>query len=367
MGTELTAAALIAQWREEAGDVSDSLTLRLGECVVRVLCNTPALADALRAYYHDFVGAAGAPDVEVLALDAPPPSVHRELLVVQPEPGKTRVKDEVLDLPDGRLMRKRRTQMMFLIGPSPSIAIGPCRDNLNQVINFVNNRYAQWLIGRGYVMCHAAGVARGGRGLLLAGLAGRGKSTLALHLLGAGLDFVSNDRLLVRREPDGTFRMNGVPKLPRVNPGTVLNNPHLTAMFTPAEQQRFASLSPEELWELEHKYDVDVSRIFGAGRFMLSAEMQAAVILTWHRAETGFDARPADLSTRPDLRRAIMKPPRLQTYIPPADPEPDFSAPAYLAQFAGCPVVELAGGVDFAAATLACQALLDDAPLPKNH
>jgi hypothetical protein len=50
---------------------------------------------------------------------------------------------------------------------------------------------------------HAAGVSVDGRGILLAGPTGAGKSTLALALAGRGLDFLGDDLVFLRRDDDG--------------------------------------------------------------------------------------------------------------------------------------------------------------------
>jgi hypothetical protein len=54
---------------------------------------------------------------------------------------------------------------------------------------------------QGLVPLHAACVGRAGRGLLLIGDSGAGKSTVALHCLLEGLDFLAEDSVLVR--PNG--------------------------------------------------------------------------------------------------------------------------------------------------------------------
>jgi hypothetical protein len=54
--------------------------------------------------------------------------------------------------------------------------------------------------GLGLVPLHGACVGRGGRGVLILGATGAGKSTLALHSLLRGLDFLSEDAVFVRPE-----------------------------------------------------------------------------------------------------------------------------------------------------------------------
>jgi hypothetical protein len=53
---------------------------------------------------------------------------------------------------------------------------------------------------QGLVPLHAACVGRAGRGLLLMGSSGAGKSTVALHCLLQGLEFLAEDEVLVRPE-----------------------------------------------------------------------------------------------------------------------------------------------------------------------
>ncbi len=131
-----------------------------------------------------------------------------------------------------------------------------------------NHPFIQWKLDQGCLLCHAAAVSWKGQGLILAGFSGLGKSTLALHLMNKGLDFVSNDRLMVRKK-DHCLEMYGVPKLPRVNPGTILNNQSLTGILTPDELKKFSGISEDRIWKLEHKYDVWLDKCFGPDRFKL--------------------------------------------------------------------------------------------------
>jgi hypothetical protein len=56
---------------------------------------------------------------------------------------------------------------------------------------------------RGMYSAHAACLAVGGRGLLLAGVSGAGKTTLALALARAGLQFLGDDTVFVAPGPNG--------------------------------------------------------------------------------------------------------------------------------------------------------------------
>ncbi len=334
-----------------------SLFLDLGDCRIGVRSNSLALLTELDAYFGGFVAAPGAADVIVTALEGPAPAIPLELTVKAPDPGKTRVKEEYADVPGGRLVRKTLTGMVFLFGHGRNLALGPCLANSNQIVNFINNRYIEFKLRQGCLLGHAAAVAHlmadpaGGRlrGLAMCGFSGAGKSTLAMHVMSRGALFVSNDRLLVREGADGRgLEMSGVPKLPRINPGTALNNPDLTGVVPPADRRRFLDLDADDLWRLEHKYDVFLDKCFGAGRFVLQAPMHGLVVLNWRRGGGETAIRFVKAADRPDLLPAFMK--AAGVFSPPrngdaawSDPEPS----EYAAALARCDVVEVSGGVDF--------------------
>lgn len=327
-------------------------------CGIRLSTNSQPLHDLLIDWYRDHLrDSLPKVDVEVALLEADEPSVNVPLQAYPPSFGKTRIKDEYCDFPDGRLLRKRLTGMQFLFGAGCDVAVGPCLANSNQAINFVNNRYTQWHLDRGYLLCHAAGVARHGWGVVMAGMPGSGKSTLALHAMDRDLDFVSNDRLMMKRTGGG-LSMLGVPKLPRVNPGTILNNPRLLPLLSAEQRARFEALAPAALWQLEYKFDVDVNRLYGPRRMRLSANMAGAIILSWRRGGGAMQRRQVDLHERPELLAALMKETGVHYFRHGAAAGLDFSPVAYLAMLQDCPVLELSGGVDFPAAVEACVDLI---------
>jgi len=334
------------------------LNLVVEGCGIRVSTNSAVLCTALTRYYREYLAREpGAPDLEVTGLETPPAGLDLPFAASPPGPGKTRVKDEYVDLADGRIIRKRITGLVFLAGHDRHLCVGPCLANQNQVVNFINNRFIQWQLDRGYLLCHAAAVVRGDRGLALAGVAGLGKSTLALHLLNRGLDLLTNDRLLVRGER-GSLEMLGLPKFPRVNPGTILNNPSLGSILTAEEHARFRALPAEELWTLEEKYDVDVSECFGAGRVRLRARMVGAVLLNWQRGGGPTRADEVRLADRADLLAALIKQPGIHYCPRPGRGVPDLSPEVYREQLRGCRALELRGGVDFDAGAEFCLRLL---------
>ncbi len=346
-----------------ARPIARSLHLRCAGLAIAVSSDSHAVMDALEHYYREFTDSQPPePQVRVVVLEAPAPDMDLPFAAYPPGPGKTVIKDEYVDFPDGRVLRKRLTGVHFLFGPDVNVAIGPCMDNLNQVINFINNRYTQWHLDRGWLLCHCAAVARGDRGIAIAGLPGRGKSTLALELLERGVNFVSNDRLMIRRE-GGELSMLGVPKFPRVNPGTILSSDRLARLLSPEERRRFEGLSRHRLWHTEHKFDVDIAEFFGPDRMQLVAPLAAIVVLSWTPGDrasdaSGADPREADLRRRPDLLTALIKSPGVHYYAPPSAP-PDLSNSVYVDCIGDCPVVEMAGRPDFHAATSVCLSLLD--------
>jgi len=173
-----------------------------------------------------------------------------------------------------------------------------------------------------------------------------------------GFDFVSNDRTLIGKGKDGIY-MSGVPKQPRINPGTVLNNPALADVIPASRLEQLAKISPQEIWDLEEKYDADVEAIFGQGKFQLYAKLNAFVILNWKRdaaAETKFDR--VDIRQRPDLLAAVMKSPG-PFYMLPGNTAPASVVATnpddYIPVLMDIAVYEVTGAVDFDKAVDFCE------------
>ena len=337
------------------------LDLVVGDCRIGVQSDSAELISRLSSYFRHWATGPCTADILITAVEMAPPDLALDFQDWKRDPGKLGRKDAFADLPDGRVVRKVRTGMQFLMTEGQRLTVGPCLENNNQVINFVVNQYISWLLRRGSVLCHAAGVARGSRGLALVGASGGGKSTLALHLISRGLDFVSNDRLPVHRD-GGQARMAGVPKLPRINPGTVLNNPDLATILPPGRAKALSRLAPKALWELEEKYDVDIEAIYGPNRIQSGAQLDAFVILNWRLDNP---ARPemhrVDLTRRNDLLAAIMKPPG--PFHQGADgwsmqSLEDLSPRPYIEQLSDTPIYEISGGVNFSFAIERCLGLL---------
>lgn len=65
--------------------------------------------------------------------------------------------------------------------------------------------------GTGEAVLHASAVALDGRGLLIVGASGTGKSTLAIRLMALGATLVSDDRVIARAMPGGRVGLSCPP------------------------------------------------------------------------------------------------------------------------------------------------------------
>jgi HprK-related kinase B len=331
------------------------VNLSMGDCSFRVLTNSENLLQELTTYFAPFLNLRTRADICITALQAEVPELGLSFKVKQPDPGKTKIKEEWADVPGGRVIRKRLTGMHFLFGSGENLAIGDCEANPNQVVNFINNRFIERKLNEGCLLAHAAGVAVCENGMAMAGFSGMGKSTLALHLVSKGVTFVSNDRLMIRPGSPCPV-MFGVAKHPRINPGTALHNPDLAGIVSPEDASRFQNLPPEELWALEHKYDALIDQLFGPDRFILHCPMRFLALLNWRRDGSPTRIEEIDITRRHDLLQAFMKDTGLfflseNAYAP--------TAADYATALGGCRVFEISGGVDFDQAADGCLRLLE--------
>lgn len=350
---DTTTATFARQLIGNAVPSERAIYLGLESWTLRVRSNSDALLDRLARYFAHVLVPETEPDMEVLAIEREAPELNITFTDWKREPGKTGRKDSYYDLVDGRLLRKVRTGMVFLQSENQRIAAGPCVRYDNQVINFINSQFMNRLQQHGWLICHAAGLVRDGAVLAIAGFSGGGKSTLMLRMLeDPGFTYLTNDRLFVYSSGDETLAV-GIPKLPRINPGTIVHNARLQPLIPEAEREALLRLPPQSLWEMEDKYDVFIDEIYGSERIAERGSLAAFLVLNWARdSEQPTQVQQVDLRKRPELLGAIMKSPG-PFYQDAAGHLYDDSTPldsdAYLAALADTVVYEVSGAVEFAA------------------
>jgi len=340
----------------------ETLCLQLTTMSLNIRSNSQRLLQQLRHYFRHIVSENGANSVEIIAIEHPTLKLDLPWQDWQREAGKLGRKDAYVDGDGFRLIHKVRTGMLFLQSASQRIASGPCQANVNQVINFIINQKMTALQNQDWLICHAAAAAKNGRALALAGFSGGGKSTLMLHLMAnSAWKFISNDRLFIKATPTGILA-RGVPKLPRINPGTLLHNPLLRSMLTPQRISELQAMPTDALWNLEEKYDVDILERYGNHRMQQQASLGAFIVLNWsHSSEQATTISRVNFDQRPQLLDAIMKPSGpfyqhrdgsfSQDNTPPTHEQ-------YRSVLAGVDIIEVQGKVDFDHLRKFCDALL---------
>ncbi|MCB1858458.1 MAG: HprK-related kinase B [Gammaproteobacteria bacterium] len=329
----------------------EALWLEMEGCTLRVSSNSASLVEYLGRYFEPVRVAPAVPDLEVVAIERVPPDPGVPFRDWAREPGKNGRKDAIAGLSDGRLIRKIRTGMLFLQSAEWRVAAGPCLKNTSQVINFINAQYMNWLQQRGWLICHAAGVVHQDQCLGIAGFSGGGKSTLMLRLIDhERVRFLTNDRMFVRKANRQVLSL-GVPKLPRVNPGTIVHNERLHSLIPGPEREVLLALPSEDLWRIEEKYDVPIPALYGPGKIVSAATLGALVVLNWTlQSGEPMGIRRIDLRSRRDLLLAIMKSPGPFYQYPDGSFQQDsqpFDEEAYLQVLDGIAVYEITGRVDF--------------------
>ena len=337
--------------RGDAKLLDESLDLGLSGCTIRIRSNHSVLLEQLADYFAHVVSDTSTPDIEILAIESEVVDSGLDFIDWAREPGKTGRKDAYFDIPEARLVLKVRTGMLFLQSETVRIAAGPCLQYDNQVINFINSQYMNWLQRRDWLICHASALTYQGHGFGIAGFSGGGKSTLMLHLLAhPDMSYLTNDRLFIKQTPDGVLA-RGIPKLPRVNPGTIIHDPNLESLISGQQRELLLALPAEELWELEDKYDVHVDKVYGSGRIVTEAPLTAFLLLNWQRgSDAPLAVTQVDLNSRQDLLGTIMKssgPFYQHTDGSFHQDTAAFDEQAYLSELKDVSIYEVSGGIDF--------------------
>jgi HprK-related kinase B len=362
--TNITLNTLINTLTADEKLIDEHLDLYLGGFTMRIRSNKKPVIDKLAAYFSHVEPGTAEPDIEILAIERDViTDSGLEFTDWAREPGKTGRKDAYLDIPNARVVHKVRTGMLFLQSESVRIAAGPCLQNDNQVINFINSQYMDWLQNNGWLICHASGMEVNGHAIGMAGLSGGGKSTLMLNLMeNNSVNYITNDRLFIRTN-NSAVTARGIPKLPRINPGTIVFNERLHGLISKQRREELLQLPKQELWHLEEKYDVHIEQVYGTQRVTTEAELEAFVILNWQHDTTEKTAVTAvDINQRRELLMALMKSPG--PFYQHTDGSfhsdtAEFDEQSYLDALNGVTIYEVTGKVDFELAGKRLSAILD--------
>ena len=272
--------------------------MRIVDVPITLYTNEPRLLTSLRDYFAPYLAERPASDAHrVFVLQGEPVYDAARLRDVSRAAGKS-VKEAFYDTADGRIVVKRRTGVAIYVAEPDHYVVGDLVTNTNQAVNAVMIVFAKAMLQRSFVMLHASAVLAETGGIAFASPSGSGKSTMALALVEYRYRFVTNDRLFVRCVNGYGAEMIGVPKRPRVNPGTLFRLPRLARLATFEERSRYASLRIEELWTVEQKHDVDVDAIYGPGTVHLQGRLTAIYLLRWSPVECGWNVRSLGVAER---------------------------------------------------------------------
>ncbi len=258
-----------------------ALHLLLRDVPVTVRTDSPQLLEVIKEYFAPFIVQASSEEGRLVCVLQGTADVDTARLQDLPGRRGKPPKESYYDTPNGRVVVKKRTGMVIYSDGPTRIVMGDAVAHVNQVINAIQQVYMEEHVDRDYFLLHAAAVASvHGDGVLIASPSGVGKSSAALATMDRGFKFMSNDRVLVQLAGTGA-RLVGVPKKPRINPGTVLALPSLHHLIPEPQRNEYAQMEPDDLWRLESKLDVDVESVYGRNALMLEAPLKYAFLLEW--------------------------------------------------------------------------------------
>ncbi|MBN1368437.1 MAG: HprK-related kinase B [Dehalococcoidales bacterium] len=249
-----------------------------------VLTNSAELEKRLREYLSVYIRAKHIETGHLFYAIVGELDIDSDKLVDIPRTlSKKAVKEAAYDTQKGRVILKKRTGVIVLQEQDVRVVVGDLVSNINQVINVIDEVFIADYLKQGYVLLHSSAVVdRDGNGIVFTSESGSGKSTMAVAMLEHGFHYLSNDRVLLKLKGDYVTIL-GVPKKPRLNPGTILVLPRLHQLLRPEEISEYTKLEPEKLWYLEDKHDLDVDSIYGIGTTVTQAKLVACFILNWER------------------------------------------------------------------------------------
>lgn len=347
------------------GEPGYAITICISDILVRIRSNKGLLIDRLAEYFGRFLSSRKDYAILIDVFETGSCDIDLDFDYPQLATNHPQIKDEYFDFSDGRIIRNLASRVSFILTMYRNIAFGPCIDNLNQIVGFINNRYIEFMLARDGLLFHSSGVCHNGYGMAFSGFSGMGKSTLALKMMGYDdINFVSNDRLILMAEEDDQY-MYGVPKMPRINPGTVVNDDNLKKLLDSREMAEFMGMPKNKLWHWEQKYDAPIDRVYGKRRFKLRSRIRSFVILNWTMDGGSFDINEIDLTKRMDLFPAFSKGPGL-FYFSLVHQYKTPSFEDYIDGLSGVNIFEIIGGVDFDGAAAVCRGILHETAAPSG-
>ena len=292
---------------------SAGLVIRLGDWSATIHSHSEALIAELKDYFVPVLGDVHPLNhIDIHALQTEPPQALYDLPWQdwQREPGKSGRKEAIYDFIDDtqqRLILKVKTGLIFWQNAQTPYAFGNLEAHPNQIINFVLNQYMNHLLNQAWLIGHCSGLQLQDRGIAIAGVSGGGKSTLMLKLLDQAQGFISNDRLFFKQQNQQII-MRGLPKQPRINPGTILNNPKLHGLIH--DHQPYLAMPDNALRQLEEKYDAPVHQLYDGVDYQVEAPLNQIYLLNWQLdSDQATQVTPIKLAERTDLLRGLMKTP----------------------------------------------------------
>jgi HprK-related kinase B len=235
--------------------------------------------------------------IETVCLAAPAPG--------RLEPWDAGGKESFADVGRRRIILKNRTGVVVELGAKRWRVRGDLNRNLSQLVNVIGAAYGLSLLDEGACMIHASAVVGEGRAVAIVGQSGSGKSSVAVRLMERGFDYLANDRLFLKPQRRGV-QAYGIPKLPRVNPGTLLAGSRTSGVIDERRRRSYRALKSEELWDVNEKYDLDVGRTLGR-HWLLRAPLGAAFVLRWHRDGKGLQFRRLNTAQAVEELRSATK------------------------------------------------------------
>jgi HprK-related kinase B len=216
-----------------------------------------------------------------------------------------RGKESFMEVEGGRIIRKDRSGILIGCLDGHWTIAGNLHAQFNQIVNLISALYGLSVIDRGGAMLHASALVHDDRAVAVLGQSGSGKSSVAVRLLERGFDFLSNDRLIVLPGKDG-MHAHGLPRLPRVNPGTLLAGKRTQTLVDRERRRRYERLPERELWQLEDKYDLDVAAVLGRA-WRIRAPLGCLLVLAWRHDGRSLSIERLDSGQALDALRSVGK------------------------------------------------------------